>query len=262
MQSLSLVIITKNEAKNLARCIESVPFADEIIVVDSQSTDQTREIARRYTEKVYDLPWKGFGPAKQAAMERATCDWILSLDADEELDDELAGSILNVLKQDSKTSAGYRVVRLSSFLGRWIRHSGWYPERIVRLGRRGAIACTPEPVHERLDVEGPVSDLKGHLLHHTAPEFNGYMKKIHLYADLMAQKKFKKGKRSGILHIYIRPLYKFWWAYLFKMGFRDGTQGLILAGSLAYYVYVQYARIWELRKAAERERAETDGDLN
>lgn len=262
MQSLSLVIITKNEGLNLARCIESVPFADEIIVVDSGSTDDTREIALRYTRHVFDVPWTGFGPTKQAALKRATSDWILSLDADEALDEELARSIREALQQDASPAMGYQLCRISMFLDRWIMHSGWYPELILRLGRRTALACTTELVHERLDVEGPVLVLKGHLLHYTAPELGPYIEKMHLYAGLMASKKFQRGRRAGVLDLCFRPLYKFCYSYFFRRGFLDGVPGLILAGVLAYYVFMQYARIWEIAHKAPGALAALDGDPN
>lgn len=260
MQSLSLVIITKNEALNLARCIESVPFADEIIVVDSESTDGTREIALRYTKHVFRVPWKGFGPTKQAALKRATSDWVLSLDADEALDEELARSIRDVLGQGAPVAMGYRIQRMSMFLGRWIKHSGWYPDLIVRLGQRSALTCTSESVHERLEVAGTVLELKGHLLHYTAPELSTYVQKMHLYADLTALKKFERGRRAGISDLCVRPLYKFCYSYLVRLGFRDGIPGLILAGVSAYYVFIQYARLWELGHETSNTSAALNGD--
>jgi glycosyltransferase involved in cell wall biosynthesis len=260
MQTLSLVVITKNEAANLRRCLASVPFAHEIIVIDAESTDSTREIAREYTELVFNQAWKGYGPTKQEAINRASCDWVLSLDADEALDDTLAQAIRNILTNDEDSVPGYRVNRLSMFVGRWIRHSGWHPDRILRMGRRAALRCTQEPVHEKLVVDGSVGDLSGCLLHYGASDLNAYLAKSHHYADLLAQNKFENGGRSGVLDLCIRPAYKFCYSYFFRWGFLDGVPGLILAGVSAYYVFVKYARLWEMRRGAASGDGSPHGD--
>jgi glycosyltransferase involved in cell wall biosynthesis len=245
MKRLSLTVITRNEAANLERCLQSVPFADEIVIVDSQSTDGTREIAHRYTDKVFDVPWEGFGKAKQAALANATGDWILSLDADEVVDAELASEIEHAIGQNG-TVVGYRLNRISNFLGRWMRHSGWYPDLVLRLGRRTSMAVTPEVVHERISVEGRIADLSGHLLHYTDPDWPHYVQKLQRYADLSAQMLHSKGRRASAWDLCLRPPYQFARMYFLHAGFLDGVPGLLLAGGSAFHVFAKYARLWEL----------------
>jgi glycosyltransferase involved in cell wall biosynthesis len=251
MTSLSLIVITKNEAHNLARCIRSVPCADEIVVVDFQSSDGTPDIARQLSAQCYDLPWQGFGPAKQAALARATGQWVLSLDADEELDEKLARAIERVIRQPKPEIDGYRLNRVSNFLGRWMRHSGWYPDTVLRLGRRAGMSFTGDLVHERARVEGPVEDLDGHLLHYSDPDLEHYLRKLLRYAELSAQMLQERGRRARLWDVTARPAYQFLRTYVLQAGFLDGWPGLILAGGSAFHVFTKYARLWDLnRKAA------------
>lgn len=250
MTRLSLTVITKNEAINLERCLKSVPFADEIVVVDSQSTDGTRDIARKYTDKVLNLPWEGFGKAKQAALSNATGEWVLSLDADEVLDDELAYQIDHALNQNGAVT-GYRLNRISNFLGRWIHHSGWYPDRVVRLGRRTSMSVTPDVVHERISIDGIVSELSGHILHYTDPDWPHYVQKLQRYAELSAQQLHSHGRRASVWDLCVRPPYQFARMYLLQAGFLDGAPGLLLAGGSAFHVFAKYARLWELSRGGD-----------
>jgi len=246
MTDLSVIVITRDEAHNLPRCLDSVSFADEIVIVDSGSRDGTQEIARRYTDKVYELPWEGFGPTKQAALERATGYWVLSLDADEELDRTLAAAVKQVVRGPEQSVCGFRANRLSNFLGTWIRHSGWYPDRVVRLGRRSRMRFSPDHIHERLIIDGPTSDLEGHMLHYTDPDFRHYLKKLARYADLSARGLHAEGRRAGWFDIVIRPAYQFCKSYLLKAGFLDGRAGFILACGSSFHVFTKYVRLWEL----------------
>jgi glycosyltransferase involved in cell wall biosynthesis len=247
MTRLSLCIITKNEAQNLARCIESVPCADEIVVVDSGSDDGTPELARELGARVFDLPWRGFGAAKQAALDRATGQWVLSLDADEALDESLATEVARVRDHDSEIQ-GYRLRRISNFLGTWIRHSGWYPDPVLRLARRKAMRFTPDRVHERVLVQGAVADLDGHLLHFTDPDLRHYLEKLCRYADLSAQALNEKGRRARVRDFTIRPAYQFMRTYFLQRGFMDGVAGVILAGGSAFHVFSKYARLWDIQR--------------
>lgn len=246
MSELSLVIITRNEAHNLAGCIESVPCADEVVVVDAQSTDDTRGVAAAFTDKVYDVPWEGFGKAKQHALQHATRPWVLSLDADERLDPQLADALCEAVRHPVPGVNGYRLNRLSNFLGTWIRHSGWYPDFILRLGRREHMRVTPDPVHERIEVEGRTATLGGHLLHYTDPTLEAYFAKLHRYADLSARMLHARGRRARAVDVSLRPLYQFLRMYVARAGFLDGLPGLLLAGGSAFHVFAKYARLWEL----------------
>jgi len=250
MSTLSLIIITRNEAANLPRCIESVPCADEIVVVDSDSTDDTVAVARRYTEHVHQIAWEGFGKAKQTALAKATGDWVLSLDADEVLDPKLAEQVEHVVRKASHPAAGYRLIRISNFLGRWIRHSGWYPDPVLRLARRELAAFTDAEVHEELRVRGPVKSLHGRLLHYTDPDWPHYLAKLRRYAEISAHALAKNGRRTTLWDLTVRPCYQFVLMYLFRLGFLDGVPGLLLAGGSAFHVFSKYAILWQLNREA------------
>lgn len=255
MSTLSVIVITKNEAHNLPRCLESVPFADEIVVVDAHSTDGTRDVARRYTEKVFDLPWQGFGGAKQAALDRATCEWVLSVDADEVLDRPLARAVENVVRGGDAGVHGYRVNRLANFCGAWIRHSGLYPDYVLRLGRRSRIRFSPDTVHEHAEITGRVRKLDGHLLHYTAPELRSYLAKQQHYADLSARALYARGRRPRLVDVSLRPMYQLLRSYFWQRGFLDGVPGLLIAGGSALRVFTKYARLWELQRQAGADSA-------
>lgn len=248
MSKLSLIIITQNEAENLPRCIESVTFADEIVVVDSDSSDGTPEIARRYTDKVYNIVWQGFGKAKQTALRYATGEWVFSIDADEVVSEELAAEIKQVVANPPADVIGFRVNRLSNFLGRWIRHSGWYPDRILRLARRKQARFTDDEVHERMEADGTIRDLQGHLLHFTDPDWNHYLNKLVRYADVSAHMLYEQGRRASLLDMTVRPAYQFCKNYILHAGFLDGIPGFLLASGSAFHVFSKYANLWRLQR--------------
>ena len=243
-----MIVITRDEAHNLARCLESVPFADEIVVVDFQSTDGTRDVARRYTDQVFDLPWQGFGPAKQAALNRATCDWVLSVDADEVLDARLAAAVVGAVQGHDDRVHGYRVNRLANFCGAWIRPSGLYPDYVLRLGLRDRMRFSPDLIHEHAEVTGDTRDLEGHLLHYTTPDLRTYLAKQHYYADLSARQLYARGRAARVVDVALRPVYQFLRSYLLQRGFLDGVPGLLIAGLSATSVFLKYARLWELHR--------------
>lgn len=251
MTLISTIVITRNEAINLPRCLDSVAFSDEIVVVDSDSSDGTPEIARRYTDKVYAIVWNGFGHAKQTALRYATGEWVFSIDADEVVSAELASAIKRTVENAPPDIAGYRINRLSNFLGRWIKHSGWYPDRILRLARRKRASFTDADVHEKMLVEGTVRDLDGHLLHFTDPDWTHYLNKLVRYADISAQMLFEQGRRASILDITLRPAYQFCKSYILKAGFLDGIPGFLLASGSAFHVFSKYANLWRLQRTTD-----------
>lgn len=246
--TLSVILITLNEEANLARCLARLDFATEIIVADSGSTDGTVAVAHRFTRHVISLPWQGFGPTKQAALQRATGRWVLSLDADEVVDDELVSSIREVLRNDLPHVAGYRINRRSCFLGTWMKRSGWYPDWVLRLGRRECVRFSSHRVHEQLQVQGRTSRLEGHLLHYTDPDWPHYLAKLSRYSEWSARSLHEEGRRARLVDLTARPAYQFLRTYFLQAGFLDGRAGLMLACGSAFHVFSKYARLWDLTR--------------
>ncbi len=244
--SLSVVLITLNEEANLARTVASVGWADEIVVLDSGSTDRTREIAQSFQAKFYTEPWKGFAAQKNSALSKATGDWILSLDADEEVEPALAEEIRQTLAA-APAVAGFWIPRKNFFLGRWIRHGGFYPDPKLRLFRRGAAKFEDRLVHEDAQVTGTTAALTHNLLHHAYPTLDSYLEHMNRYSSLGAEMKLASGGRSSFsfLDIVIRPHWAFVYNYFLRLGFLDGHEGLLLHQYHANYVSWKYAKAWE-----------------
>jgi len=247
MSSLTIALIVKNEAVNLAACLAScADLADQIVVVDSGSTDDTVAIAERFGAKtVVHTDWQGFGPQRQVAQAHATGEWILWLDADERLTPALKASIQAVLERDDRQSL-YQVSRLSWVFGRFIRHSGWYPDRVVRLYATTKTSYTEAPVHEQVMVPPgfAVKTLDGDLLHYTYRDLQHYLVKSAQYADLWASDRKKRGKTSSLTQGTLHALGCFFKMYLLKAGFLDGKQGLLLALLSAHSTFAKYADLW------------------
>lgn len=252
MSTLSVVIITKNEEANIRRCLESVKWADEIILIDSDSTDRTVEIANEYKAKVLSIKWSGFGLAKQFGVDQATKKWILSIDADEVLTPELAEEIKKVVSSDNQNN-GYYMPRKTNFMGRWIKHCGWYPDLLLRLFLKSKGRFDGATVHERVVLEGQSGVLKSDLLHYSNPSLEHYLKKYNLYTTLGAQKAAKEGRRISLKDIVLRPAAAFFKHYLSRSGFRDGVEGFVLSVLSSTAVMVKYAKLRELQ------RKETNG---
>ena len=256
---LSVAIITKNEEANLARTLASVQFADEIIVLDSSSTDRTVEIARSFNAKVYDEPWKGFSGSKNSAIEKCTGTWILSLDADEELSSDLQRQIKTLLPSNPPTDA-YYIRRRNLFLGRWIKHGGFYPDPKLRLFRRTAasFASAPRfenrPVHETIAFDGEAATLDYDLIHHAYPTLETYIEHMDRYSTLGCELLVASGKTSRswisfLCNILIVPQLGFLWNYLFRLGFLDGREGLLLHLYHATYTSWKYAKAWQTTRS-------------
>lgn len=247
MTRLSVIIITNNEEKNLRRCLESVRFADEIIVNDSGSTDATVEIARSMGCQVFCTKFSGFGAAKQAALEKASGDWVLSIDADEVIDDELRKSIESAISGNGV--GAYWINRKSQFLGSWIMHSGWYPDYVIRLFRRDKAHFSDDLVHEQVVSDCDSARLAGHMLHYTDPDISHHLRKLDRYTTLSAQILADRGKSFHWWHLIVKPIAIWVKMFILKGGFLDGMAGFVLAGLSAYHVYVKYAKLWEIRKS-------------
>ncbi len=246
MAALSVIVITKNEAHNIVDCLESVKWADEIIIVDAQSKDATVEIAKKYTDKIFVQPWLGFAEAKQFAVQHATNDWILWLDADERVLPELALEIQQLIEHQPKEAA-FTVARRAYFLGKWIKHSGWYPGRVPRLFHKERASFNSAAVHEGLDIRGAIGELQNDLLHFTDPNLYHYVAKFNRYTTLASEELFKKNKHFTLADVLVRPSWFFIRMYFFRLGFLDGVQGLLLAILSSMYVFTKYAKLWERR---------------
>ncbi|MDR3681639.1 MAG: glycosyltransferase family 2 protein [Flavipsychrobacter sp.] len=242
---LSVVVITYNEERNLGRCLASVNgVADEIIVVDSNSTDRTVQIAKDYGATVIQQAFLGYGGQKNFANEQATNNWILSLDADEALTPELKNSILKV--KENPVHNAYRFSRFSNYCGAWIKHSGWYPDIKVRLFNRNKGAWKSEKVHEYWELNDnteKVGDLKGDLLHYTYYTISEQLKQIDKYTELAALDAAERGKDCSIIKIWLVPKWTFISHYFFKLGFLDGYAGYLVCKYIAYYTFIKYSKI-------------------
>ena len=244
---LSVTIITLNEEANIRRTLESVRWAEEIIVLDSGSSDRTVSICREFTDKVFHKDWLGFGKQKNAAIDKATGDWVLSLDADEPIEKELAEEICTIIDSPDAND-GYWVPRKTYFLGKWIRHGGWYPDYNLRLFRKGKGRFDERIVHEALRLEGSLGRTRNAILHYAYPDLESYLSTINKYSSLAADVMAEKGIspfRMSWFNIVFRPVFTFLFKYFVRLGFLDGKHGLILNLFHAYYVFAKYAKAWE-----------------
>ena len=243
--SLSVIIIARNEAWRIEACLKSARFADEIVLVDSGSTDDTVAIAREYADRVIETEWRGYGATKQLALEHAAGDWVLWLDADERVPPDLRDEILATV--ETGEHAGYRIARKTLFLGHWIRHCGWYPGYVLRLFRREADPrFTEDQVHESLCIRGPTGDLSHPLVHDTDPTLHHYLVKFNSFTSLGARQLYLSGRRFRLTDLVFRPIFTLLKMYVLKRGFLDGLPGLILCGLSACYVFTKYAKLWHL----------------
>jgi glycosyltransferase involved in cell wall biosynthesis len=249
LPTLSAIVITRNEAHNLHDCLQSMHgLVDEIIVVDSQSTDATVAIAQQHGAKVAQpADWPGFGPQKNRALDLATCDWVFSIDADERVTPELAKEIRRVL-QANLSQVAYQVPRLSWYCGRFMQHSGWQPDYVLRLFRRGTARFTNDLVHERLVVDVTAQKLNSILLHYSFMNFSQVLSKIDAYSEASAKQAYAKGKRANVFTAVGHGFWAFFKTYFLKAGFMDGQHGLALAISNGEGSYYRYLKIWKLEQ--------------
>jgi len=241
---LSVVVVTRDEEERLRACLESVAWADEIVVVDAESEDKTVTVAREFTDRVVVRPWPGYAAQKNAALDLATGDWALSLDADEIVSAELRAEIAAVLAVDGPAD-GYAVSRRNIFWGRWVRHGGLYPDWQVRLFRRGRGQFAARAVHESVRVDGRVERLAGHLEHRSYRDVSDFLARADRYSTLAAEEAVAQGRRARAADLVLRPLGRFLGMYLVGRGFLDGWRGFLLAALYAYYVLIRSAKIWE-----------------
>lgn len=243
-KSVSVIITTFNEAVNVAECLDSVLWADEILLVDSYSTDRTVAIAENYPIKVLQRQYFGSAAQKNWAIDRVAHDWVLIIDADERVPEKLAGEILEVLASEPAVN-GYYIRRENVFIDKVIRHSGWSTDRVVRLFRKDKARYPNRRVHADLEIEGPVPILENPFLHYTFRTFEQYFPKFLNYAEWGAAQAFRDGRRTGLVEILIRPWWRFTRTYFLQLGFLDGMHGFVLCVLQAFGSFLKYARLWE-----------------
>jgi glycosyltransferase involved in cell wall biosynthesis len=249
---ISAIIITKNEILNIAECLNSLSdFVDEIIVVDNESTDGTVKIAEQFQAKVIQTTsWPGFGPQKNVALGHVTHEWVLSIDADERLTPELIYEMKSALS-DSQDIICFSIPRLSQYCGTFIHHSGWYPDYVDRLFKRGHAQFSDHLVHERLIPNGKTKKLKNHLIHYSYRNFEQVIQKVNRYSTLGAEQAFQKGKSSSLFSALVHGFWAFFRTFILRLGFLDGKYGFALAisnGQASYYKYIKLMHLNQQNK--------------
>jgi len=244
---VSVAIITLNAARDLERCLPSVSFADEVIVLDQGSADDTAAVCRRFGAELHQSEWLGFGPTKQKAVDLCRNRWVLSIDTDEEVTPDLAAAIAELAENPG--AAAFAVNRLSRFLGHWIRHCGWHPEHVVRLFDRQRAGFDDRKVHESIRTDGPVERLPGLLHHHTYQSMEQYIDKLNRYTTLAAEDMHAAGRRSSLPGAVIRAKMAFLRMWILQGGILDGWPGTVLCFSSGFYVLSKYTKLWRLGRS-------------
>ena len=253
MKKVSAVLITRNEEHNIREALESVLWADELIVVDAMSTDRTAEIARQLTPRVIQRDWPGYVEQKNFAAGQATHAWIFSLDADERVSGPLRQEIEQWRRAEDESVKGFLIPRAAFFLGRWIRHTTWYPDEKLRLYHRDYGRWGGGRVHESVHLSVPPGRCRGELLHYSYRGLSDYIRRLELYSALAARDLEERGARAGLLSLTAHPFFAFVKNYLFKQGFREGIPGLVVSILASISVFFKYAKLWELQnKSKER----------
>jgi len=252
MPRISAIIITKNEEQNLPRCLDSLKWADQIVVLDSGSTDRTVEIARARGAEVFPEEWKGYTGQKNSALTRATGDWVVSLDADEEFSVEAQKDIRRLMDQNDGFAAGYAFRRKVFYLGRWVCHGDWYPDYVVRLWRRGCGRFVGRRVHESAVVDGPVKRVRSEIFHYTYRDLKDQKARMRAYAKLWAEDQFEKQRRFSWFDAIFRPPARFVRGLILKHGFLDGWRGWVIAWMNATEVWMKYRNLRDLWRGMNR----------
>ncbi|MBN1567694.1 MAG: glycosyltransferase family 2 protein [Acidobacteria bacterium] len=246
MEPISATLIVYNEEHNINNALQSLSWADEIVVVDSGSTDATLEICRQFTDKILHRNWTGYVDQKNHAVENAKNDWIFSLDADERVSPELRSEI-GELAARGFLKRGYKIPRIAFFMGRWIKHGDWYPDYQLRLFDRKHGKWEGGSVHESVRIDASPGFLKGDIYHFTYRDLSDYLRRLEIYSNLAAFDYQQKGRRAGLFSLLFNPAAAFAKAFLLKRGFLDGTPGFTVAVMGAVSVFFKYAKLYELR---------------
>lgn len=243
---ISACIITFNEEKNIRDCLESVKWVDDIVVVDSLSQDNTIRICREYTDRVFQIDWQGHVKQKNCALEHAKNDWVLCLDADERISPELKEEIERQLSKDDIGVDGFWFPRHSFYLGRWIDHGGWYPDYKIRLFKKSKGRWGGKDPHDKVILNGATKQLSGELLHFVYKNLSHQLQTVDSFSTITAKGMDSESKKFSMTELLIRPPLKFFEVYLIKKGFLDGLPGFIIAVTSSFYVFLKYAKLWEL----------------
>ena len=246
--AVSACIVTRDEEDRLPDCLASLSWCDEILVVDSHSSDRTREVAAEWGARVIERDWPGHVAQKEFAVREARHDWVFCIDADERVSKELAAEIEARRSKGLGDRAGFSVPRVSSYLGRWIRHGSWYPDRKLRLFDRRRGGWGGRDPHDRVEVEGPVEALHGELLHHPYRSLEDHLATIDRYTAITARELHRDGKRAHLFDLVVRPPLRFLTFYVLRLGLLDGWRGLLLAYLAAHYVRLRYWKLWLLER--------------
>ena len=247
MEKISVAVITKDEERNIRDCLESVKWADEIVVVDNGSTDRTLSICREYGARIFQEEWKGYSGQKNSAIEKAANEWVLNLDADERVSPELRQEMLKSLEKGQSVD-GYWIPRKNFFLGRWIRRCGWYPDLNLRLFRKSRGRFGERAVHERLELEGKALTLTHPLIHETYRSLSDFFVRMDRYSTLAAQEMHRERRKFHLMDVVFRPPFTFLQMYLLRAGFLEGYLGFVLSVLYSYYTFAKYIKLKELRK--------------
>jgi len=243
---ISSIIICKDEEDQIKDCLESIKWTDEIIVVDAESKDRTVEIAKNYTDKIYIRKWEGYSTQRAFALSLASYEWVLSIDADERVTPELEDEICGIIKLNNQEINGYRIPRKSFFLNRWIKHSGWYPGYQMRLFRKESAKVAERLVHEGYEVKGRTGFLKNDILHFTVNSIKDFAARVNSYSTLQAIEKSRNRLRVKYSDLLFRPFAAFIQHYIFKSGYKDGPQGIMVAMFDLITNTLTYMKMWEL----------------
>jgi glycosyltransferase involved in cell wall biosynthesis len=246
---VTAIVITRNEEANIERCLRSLSFCEQVVVVDSGSTDKTHALALRFTDSVFEVPWAGFAAQKNNAIAHARHEWILSVDADEVVPPDLAEEITSHFRTDTPDVAAFSIPRKTIHFGRWIRHGGWYPNRLVRLFAKGTGRWEGEELHESWITTGETGNLLSDLEHYSFSDLADQVSRNNRYSSLGATKLQRKGANFSSFWLLVKPTSKFLETYIFKRGFLDGYPGFIISVSAAYSVFLKWAKLWELEHA-------------
>jgi len=246
--SVSATVLTFNNESTLEMCLRSIDWVDEIIVVDSFSTDQSREVASRHTGKIFQREWPGFIEQRNFAKKQATGEWVLWIDADEVVSPQLRIEMDQALSQASARVQGFLVPRCSFYLGRWIKHGAWYPDLSIRLFKSEGNWWGGQEPHAAVQIKGPVGRLKNPLLHYNYESFGHQIRTIDKYAQMSAVELMRRGHRFSLWKMLAHPIGRFFKEYFLRQGFRDGMPGLIIVVSTMFYVFAKYAKLWELER--------------
>ncbi len=250
---ISACVTTFNEEHNIHRCLKSLSWCEELVIVDSFSTDHTLEICREYTDKVEQHAWLGYIGQKNLIRKMATKEWLLYIDADEEVSDTLREQIIAEFERGTGDTCGYEFPRMVNYMGRWIRHGEWYPDVKLRLFLKDRGRSGGQEPHDQVFVNGPVKRLSGHLHHFTYDDLHDHVETMNRFSTITAREKFKEGSRFRWIDFLFRPPFRFFKSFVIKRGFLDGTRGFLIALISSVGVYVKYAKLWELELGEKKD---------